>query len=117
MWGVLHCGTAPDGPCKEMERLGGTLPCRRSPCQGNWHVYTIEFDRSSKPEKLSWSVDDIGYHTITENDIGGETWVQAIQHGHMILLNAAIGGALPNGNKGSATPGPGTVPEALLYAD
>jgi beta-glucanase (GH16 family) len=100
-----------------MSGLGEALPCPGSPCQGNWHVYNIEVDHRSKPEKLSWSVDDITYHTITENDVGGDTWVQAVQHGHMVVLNVAIGGAFPNGNKGNATPGPGTVPGAPLYAD
>jgi hypothetical protein len=56
-------------------------------------------------------------HTITENDVGEDTWVQAVQHRHMILLNVAIGGAFRNGDRGSATPLPVTVPGLPLYAD
>lgn len=74
-------------------------------------------DRSSKPEKLSWSLDDIGYYTTTDNDVGKDTWAQAVQHGHMILLNVAIGGEFPNGLRGSATPGPGTQSTTLRGLD
>jgi beta-glucanase (GH16 family) len=114
---VLHCGKAPGGPCKEFGGLLANRRCPGSPCQGNWHVYTIEVDRSCKPEKLTWSVDGICYHTITEDDIGEETWAQAVHHGHFLLLNVAIGGAFPNGNRNSTTPIPATVPGVPLYAD
>lgn len=117
VWGVLHCGVNPGGPCREPTGLFGNIQCPGSPCQGNWHIYTIEVDRSSTPEKLTWSVDGVGFHTVTEHDVGATTWEQAVHHGHFILLNLAIGGAFPNNNRGSPTPIAQTVPGAPLYAD
>ena len=117
VWGVLHCGVNPGGPCKETDGLPGNIQCPGTPCQGNWHVYSIEVDRTSTPEKLTWSVDGTNFHTVTQNDIGAATWAQAVQHGHFILLNLAIGGAFPNNNSGRQTPVAGTVPGVPLYAD
>jgi beta-glucanase (GH16 family) len=113
----MHCGTAPGGPCNEFTGLPGNITCPGTSCQGNWHIYTIEVDRSSKPEKLLWFVDDVCYHTVDEDQVGAEAWTQAVHHGHFILLNLAMGGAFPNGNKGSETPTPATVPGKPLFVD
>ncbi|KAH7073477.1 concanavalin A-like lectin/glucanase domain-containing protein [Paraphoma chrysanthemicola] len=110
VWGVLHCGVNPGGPCRETDGLPGFIQCPGTPCQGNWHVYSIEVDRTTTPERLTWSVDGVNFHTVTQNDVGAETWAQAVHHGHFILLNLAIGGAFPNNNSGRQTPVAGTVP-------
>ncbi|KAH7089964.1 concanavalin A-like lectin/glucanase domain-containing protein, partial [Paraphoma chrysanthemicola] len=117
VWGVLHCGVNPGGPCRETDGLPGFIQCPGTPCQGNWHVYTIEVDRTTTPERLTWSVDGVNFHTVTQNDVGADTWAQAVHHGHFILLNLAIGGAFPNNNSGRQTPVAGTVPGVPLYAD
>jgi hypothetical protein len=81
------------------------------------HVYTIEVDRSVSPEKLTWFVDDIAFHTVSQTDVGSDVWAQTVHHGHFILLNLAIGGAFPNNNLGSSTPIPQTASGIPLYAD
>lgn len=117
VWGVLHCGVNPGGPCKETDGLPGYIQCPGTPCQGNWHVYSIEVDRASTPEKLTWSVDGVDFHKVTANDIPADTWAQTVHHGHFILLNLAIGGAFPNKNRGNSTPIAQTASGVPLYAD
>lgn len=117
VWGVLHCGVNPGGPCHETDGIAGNLQCPGTPCQGNWHIYTLEVDRSSSPERLTWSVDGVTFHTATESDVGADTWAQSVHHGHFILLNLAIGGAFPNKQRGSTTPIAQTAPGVPLYID
>ncbi|KAL6704380.1 hypothetical protein ACN47E_008232 [Coniothyrium glycines] len=117
VWGVLHCGVNPGGPCQEATGLGRTSECPESSCQGNWHVYSFEVDRSSTPEKLTWSVDGKSYHNVTENDLGASTWADTVHKGHFILLNVAMGGSFPNGVRGSPTPTSDTVSGVPMYVD
>lgn len=117
VWGVLHCDKNPGGACKETNGLGATSKCPGSPCQGNWHVYTVEVDRASKPEKLTWFVDGIAYHNVTQKDLGVDVWAQTVHHGHFILLNVAMGGGFPNGVRGSDTPTNQTVSGRSMYVD
>ncbi|OAL46841.1 beta-glucanase [Pyrenochaeta sp. DS3sAY3a] len=117
VWGVLHCGVNPGGPCSETDGIAANVQCPGTPCQGNWHVYSLEVDRSSSPEKLTWSVDGVNFHVVTANDLPAETWAQTVHHGHFILLNLAIGGAFPNKNSGITTPTARTAPGVPLYVD
>jgi beta-glucanase (GH16 family) len=117
VWGVLHCGVNPGGPCQETNGLGRNVACPGSRCQGNWHTYAIEVDRSTSPEALRWYVDDTHYHTVTQSQIGNDVWAQAAHSGHFILLNVAMGGAFPNGVYGGTTPTGATVPGRPMYVD
>lgn len=47
VWGTLHCGTNPGGPCDETNGLSASLACPGSPCQGTYHTYSIQHDRSA----------------------------------------------------------------------
>lgn len=116
-WGVLHCGTSPGGPCKEQDGLPGHIQCPGAPCQGNWHDYTLEVDRSVSPEKVTWLVDDVAFHTVTANDIGNSTWADSVHHGHFIFLNLAICGAFPNKQYGGSTPISETASGVPMYVD
>jgi beta-glucanase (GH16 family) len=117
VWGVLHCGLKENGPCHERQGLAGNIACPGSPCQGNPHVYSIEVDRSTSPEKLTWSVDGVVFHTLTESDVRPPVWEQVAHHGQFLLLNVAIGGAFPDTQRGSKTPIPATVPGVPMYVD
>lgn len=117
VWGVLHCGVNPGGPCNETDGIANSRSCPNTACQGNWHTYTIEVDRSTSPETLKWFVDDIQFHSVTETQIGSTTWAQAVHQGQFILLNLAIGGAFPNKVYGSTTPTSQTVPNRPMYVD
>ncbi|KAF4407351.1 glycoside hydrolase family 16 protein [Streptomyces lycii] len=117
VWGVLHCGTAPGGPCNENDGIGASTPCPGSTCQSGFHTYALELDRSGDTEALRWYVDDQEYHSVTAADLDAETWANATHHGHFVLLNLAMGGAFPDGVAGHATPTDATKPGVPMIVD
>ncbi|KAF2875166.1 family 16 glycosyl hydrolase [Massariosphaeria phaeospora] len=116
-WGALHCGVHPGGPCKEPNGLAKFNQCPGTSCRGNFHVYSIDIDRSYRPETITWSVDEQVYHHLTEKNLGVAAWAKIFHHGHFILLNVAIGGYFPNGHHGSPTPLESTVPGKSMLVD
>ncbi|GEB52986.1 MULTISPECIES: glycoside hydrolase family 16 protein [Streptomyces] len=114
--GVLHCGVNPGGPCNETQGIGGQGDCGGS-CKDGFHTYAVELDRTGANEELRWYQDDKVIHTVTEEQVGADTWKQATDHGHFILLNLAMGGAFPDGAAGRATPTETTKPGASLLVD
>ncbi|WP_419992442.1 glycoside hydrolase family 16 protein [Streptomyces boninensis] len=117
VWGVLHCGTAPGGPCNENTGIGADRECPDSACQAGFHEYALELDRTGDDEELRWYVDGQQYHSVTESKLGADTWAQATHHGHFILLNVAMGGAFPDGVAGHATPTDATKPGVPMTVD
>ncbi|WP_441247974.1 acyltransferase family protein [Kitasatospora sp. McL0602] len=108
VFGTLHCGTATGGPCQEPTGLGsGEHPC--PDCQGAFHTYTVEVDRSTSPEQIRWSLDGREYHRVTADRTDPASWAQALHHGYFLLLNLAVGGGLPTayGAPAAPTPEPG----------
>lgn len=114
--GVLHCGVNPGGPCNETQGIGAKAECGGS-CQGDFHTYALELDRTGGTEELRWYQDDQLFHTVKESDVGADAWAQATDHGHFVLLNLAMGGAFPDGSAGRATPTDATKPGASLLVD
>ncbi len=96
IWGTLHCGTSPGGPCNENTGLGSTTSCAGTTCQAAFHTYSMEWDRSVSPEAIRFYVDGANYHTVTANQVDATTWANATNHGFFIILNVAMGGAFPN---------------------
>ncbi|GLW67200.1 hypothetical protein Arub01_54430 [Actinomadura rubrobrunea] len=118
VWGVLHCGTNPGGPCGETDGIGASRPCPGTPCQAGMHTYRFEWDRSVTPEQLRWYVDDQHFHTVTEDRVGADAWAAMTDHGgYFLLLNLAMGGGFPDGVAGRATPTPQTVPGRSMVVD
>ncbi|NGN66745.1 family 16 glycosylhydrolase [Streptomyces sp. A7024] len=117
VWGVLHCGTAPGGPCNENNGIGANRECPDSACQSGFHTYALELDRTGGDEQLRWYVDGQQYHSVSESQLGAETWANATHHGHFILLNVAMGGAFPDGVAGHATPTDATKPGVPMVVD
>jgi beta-glucanase (GH16 family) len=118
VWGVLHCGVAPGGPCNENNGIGTSRACPGASCQSGFHTYTFEWDRSVTPNQLRWYVDGQQYHTVSQNQVGEPHWTNMTSHaGYFILLNVAMGGAFPNGVAGSATPTGGTVSGRAMLVD
>ena len=116
VWGVLHCGVNPGGPCNETNGLGASRACPGSSCQSAFHTYRFEWDEGAK--QLRWYVDGQQYHSVSQGQIGTDTWNQMTTHaGYFILLNVAMGGAFPNGVAGRATPVPETVPGRPMVVD
>jgi beta-glucanase (GH16 family) len=118
VWGVLHCGVAPGGPCNEFNGIGNSRPCPGSTCQSAFHTYRFEWDTSISPNQLRWYVDGQQYHTVSQNQLPAATWNQMTSHaGFFIILNVAIGGGFPNGVAGFTTPTSATVPGQPLVVD
>jgi beta-glucanase (GH16 family) len=118
VWGVLHCGVAPGGPCNENNGIGASRPCPGSTCQSGFHTYRFEWDQSVSPNQLRWYVDGEQFHSISQSQLPADTWNQMTGHGgYFILLNLAIGGAFPDGVAGRATPVPETVPGRPMLVD
>ncbi|MDH6459910.1 beta-glucanase (GH16 family) [Micromonospora sp. A200] len=118
VWGVLHCGYAPGGPCNEFNGLGNSRPCPGSTCQSAFHTYRFEWDASVAPQQLRWYVDGQLFHTVGQNQVGEPYWTQMTGHaGYFLLLNVAMGGAFPNGVAGYATPTASTVSGRSMLVD
>ena len=101
VYGTLHCGVSPGGPCNETTGIGsGAHGC--SGCQTGYHTYRIEFDKSVSPQQLRWYLDGNLYFTVNANQVDATTWANATNHGFFIILNVAIGGGWP-GNPTAST--------------
>jgi beta-glucanase (GH16 family) len=105
VWGVLHCGVNPGGPCAETNGIGNSRACPGSSCQSAFHTYRFEWDTSVSPQQLRWYVDGQQFHTVTQSQVGEPHWSNMTSHsGYFLLLNLAMGGAFPNALAGGATP-------------
>jgi beta-glucanase (GH16 family) len=118
VWGVLHCGVSPGGPCNETNGLGANRACPGSSCQSAFHTYRFEWDASTSPQQLRWYVDGQQFHSVTQSQVGNDTWNQMTSHaGYFLLLNVAMGGAFPNGVAGTGTPTSATVSGRPMVVD
>ncbi|MEU9504399.1 glycoside hydrolase family 16 protein [Streptomyces sp. NPDC048196] len=118
VWGTLHCGVNPGGPCNETQGKGSSRECPGSACQAGFHTYALELDRTNAAaESLNWYVDGQKFHTVTSAEMDADTWAKATHHGHFLLLNLAMGGAFPDGVAGRATPTDATRPGGSLLVD
>lgn len=116
VWGVLHCGESPGGPCEETNGLANSRPCPGQPCQAGMHTYRFEWDDGAR--ELRWYVDGERYHMVREADVGAEAWASMTQHeGYFLLLNVAMGGGFPDGVAGRATPVAETEPGHPMLVD
>ncbi|MFF9281308.1 glycoside hydrolase family 16 protein [Streptomyces griseosporeus] len=109
VWGTMHCGTNPGGPCNETTGIGNSTACPNTTCQSGFHTYAMEWDRSVSPEAIRFSVDGVVYHTVTAAQMDATTWANATNHGYFLILNVAMGGGFPDafggGLDGDTQPG------------
>ncbi|MBC6465246.1 glycoside hydrolase family 16 protein [Actinomadura alba] len=118
VWGVLHCGVNPGGPCNETTGLGASRACPGSSCQSAMHTYGFEWDRSATPNQLRWYVDGQQFHSVSQSQMDATTWSNMTGHGgYFLLLNVAMGGAFPNGVAGHGTPTADTVSGRPMLVD
>ncbi|GIF95591.1 carbohydrate-binding protein [Catellatospora citrea] len=118
VWGVLHCGVAPGGPCNEFNGIGASRACPGSTCQSAFHTYRFEWDRTNEnAQQLRWYVDGTLYHTVNQSQVGSYWSAMTSHAGYFLLLNVAMGGAFPNGVAGSATPTGSTVSGQPMRVD
>jgi hypothetical protein len=117
VWGTLHCGVNPGGPCNETNGLGSVRACPGSTCTGNFHTYALEWDASVSPQVLRWYVDGVQFHSVSQSAVGSY-WSQMAGHnGYFLLLNVAMGGSFPNGVAGYGTPTSSTVSGRPMLVD
>ncbi len=94
LFGTLHCGTNPGGPCNESTGIGsGERAC--AGCQTGFHTYAVEIDRSTSPEQIRYILDGATYFTVSANQVDPTTWANAVDHAFFIIFDLAIGGAFP----------------------
>jgi beta-glucanase (GH16 family) len=111
VFGTLHCGTNPGGPCNESSGIGsGEHACPG--CQTGFHDYAVEIDRSTSPEQIRWYLDGSLYFTVRATQVDATTWANAVDHPFFIIFDLAMGGGFPNafgGGPNAATVSGGTL--------
>ncbi len=102
VFGTLHCGVDPGGPCNETTGIGsGQHACPG--CQTSFHTYSVIVDRSVSPEQIRWYLDGANYFTVNANQVDATTWANAVDHGFFIIFDLAMGGGFPNAFGGGPT--------------
>ncbi|MDA3914628.1 glycoside hydrolase family 16 protein [Oleiagrimonas sp.] len=119
VWGTLHCGVSPGGPCHEKHGLSADVPCPGASCQAAFHTYTVEWDRSVSPQVLRWYVDGKLYHTLRQDQLPAATWNRmSTRKGMYLILDVAIGGLFPDRlNAPVPTPTSATQPGHPMLVD
>ena len=111
LFGTLHCGVSPGGPCNEGTGLGsGERAC--GGCQTGYHTYAVELDRSTSPEQIRWYLDGAQYFSLCANQVDATTWANAVDHSFFVIFDLAIGGAFPaafGGGPNAATASGGSL--------
>jgi hypothetical protein len=116
VYGTLHCGTDPGGPCNEPNGIGsGAHACPG--CQTGFHTYTEIIDRSVSPEQIRWYLDGANYFTVSANQVDATTWANAVDHPFFVILDVAMGGGFPNGVSGTTTPTSATQSGVPMLVD
>jgi len=102
VFGTLHCGTNPGGPCNESTGIGsGERAC--GGCQTGYHTYAVQIDRSVSPEQIRWYLDGGNYFTVNANQVDATTWANAVDHPFFIIFDLAMGGGFPGAFGGGPT--------------
>lgn len=119
VWGTLHCGVIPGGPCDEPNGIGQHATCEGSTCRGGFHTYAFEWDRSVAPEALRWYLDGKLYGVVTRDRLPPATWQEiAGGRGYFLLLDVAMGGDFAYAISGGRdTPVPATEPGHPMVVD
>ncbi|EPS43648.1 hypothetical protein H072_2419 [Dactylellina haptotyla CBS 200.50] len=114
---TAHCGVYPNGPCNEPNGLGHTSTFTL----GVFHTCGLIWDRTASTwqnEFLSWTRDGVEQFRLTGSTVGDkDTWGNLTHTPVFILLDVAIGGALPNALSPTWTPNDNTVgglPSAMI---
>ena len=114
VFGTLHCGVDPGGPCNETTGIGsGERAC--SGCQTGYHTYAVQIDRSVSPEQIRWYLDGANYFTVNSTQVDATTWANAVDHPFFIIYDLAMGGGFPNAFGGG--PNASTVSGGQMNVD
>src|SRR5215470_5658467 len=99
-FGTMHCGSNPGGPCNESTGIGGRVNCS---CWGQFHTYTVEWDKSVSPETIRWFLDGTQFFSIDSTRVDATTWANATNHPYFVLFDLAMGGGFPAAFGGGPT--------------
>ncbi|WP_329459734.1 glycoside hydrolase family 16 protein [Streptomyces sp. NBC_01497] len=114
VFGTLHCGVSPGGPCNESTGIGsGEHACPG--CQSGYHTYAVQIDRSTSPEQIRWYLDGQNYFTINSTQVDADTWSKAVDHPFFIIYDLAMGGGFPGAFGGG--PNAATVSGGQMNVD
>jgi hypothetical protein len=114
VFGTMHCGVLPVGPCNEYTGIGsGERACPG--CQTAFHTYRMEYDKSVSPEQIRWYLDGVNYFTINANQVDASTWTNATNHAFFVILDLAMGGSFPGAFGGGPTSS--TVSGGVMLVD
>src|SRR3954454_2581256 len=114
VFGTLHCGVNPGGPCNESTGIGsGEHAC--AGCQTGYHTYAVEIDRSKSPEEIRWYLDGVNYFTLPATRVDATTWANAVHHPFFIIYDLAMGGGFPDAFGGG--PNAATVSGGQMTVD
>jgi beta-glucanase (GH16 family) len=114
VFGTLHCGVSPGGPCGESTGIGsGEKAC--AGCRTGFHTYAVEIDRKSSPERIRWFLDGRNYFTIEQDRVDARTWTHAVDHPFYIIFDLAMGGGFPGAFGGG--PNADTVSGGAMKVD
>ncbi len=112
VFGSMHCGVLEGGPCREPVGLtSGPQKC--ATCRTEFHTYAVEVDLGA--DEVRWYLDDRVYFRVRAEQMDRRTWQRTVDHGVFLILNVAIGGALPLAD--GATAGPATEPGRPMRVD
>ena len=104
VYGTIHCGTFPGGPCNEGSGIGSGLRACGG-CQSEYRTYTIILNRTNASnESITFYIHGHKYFRVTEAQVGTSTWQAAFDHNMSIIFDLAMGGGYPNGECGCTTP-------------
>ncbi|EWC48500.1 hypothetical protein DRE_07734 [Drechslerella stenobrocha 248] len=112
---AVHCGTYPGGVCNEPNGISRVSSFTR----GSFRTFKLIIDRSVsasqdnwRTESLIWQTDGVEKFRLNGGTIGDRTaWSKLTHERIFLLLNVAIGGALPNAMAGQGiyTPNANTI--------
>ncbi|PHH78754.1 hypothetical protein CDD80_6305 [Ophiocordyceps camponoti-rufipedis] len=106
---ALHCGFAPGGPCNEFSGINSVT---QSVARGEWHVFSWEIDRrpGTGREVMTWIIDGVQRWTMDKSAVKSENaWKILVEGDKMLLLDVAVGGALPDALAQATTPSKATI--------
>jgi beta-glucanase (GH16 family) len=114
VFGTLHCGSNPGGPCGESTGIGSDEQSCAG-CRTGFHTYAVEIDRSAHTERIRWFLDSRNYFTVSEDRVDATTWAKAVDHSFFIIFDLAMGGGFPDAFGGG--PDNDTRPGGALKID
>ena len=113
VFGTLHCGVNPGGPCNESTGIGsGERAC--AGCQTAFHTYAVQIDRSVSPEQIRWYLDGGNFFTVERSEWDFGTYEITGPESLTFADMAAVLGPRPAAVHWSICRSPSELPKAAM---